>query len=162
VIYCGTFSKTLAPGLRLGFAVLPEPLLAAFARARSLGDRGPPVLTQASLAAFMQAGLLAPHIRRMRTEYARRRGALLAALARHCPAARPVAAPGGLHMVLSLPAGADDMDMAQRARAAGLSVLPLRAYYAGPPRQPGLVIGFAVTPVALAADAARRLRAALG
>jgi GntR family transcriptional regulator/MocR family aminotransferase len=161
VIYCGTFSKTLAPALRLGFAVLPAPLIAAFARARTLGDRGPPVLTQASLAAFMQARLLAPHIRRMRTEYARRRTALLAALARHCPGVQPVAAPGGLHMVLFLPGGADDMEVARRARASGLAVLPLRAYYAGTPRQPGLVIGFAVTPAALAADAARRLRAAL-
>ena len=56
----------------------------------------------------MRQGLLAPHIRRMRTEYARRRDALLAALARHAPSIRPIAAPGGLHMVGRLPDGTDE------------------------------------------------------
>jgi len=161
VIYCGTFSKTLAPALRLGFAVLPPPLIDAFVRARTLGDRGPPVLMQATLAAFMQAGLLAPHIRRMRTEYIRRRAALLAALARHCPEVQPVAAPGGLHMVVDLPQGSDDVAATCRARARGLAVAPLSAYHAGPACRPGLVLGFAATPAPLAADAARRLHAAL-
>ena len=94
VIYCGTFSKNLAPALRLGFAVVPAPLTRAFVRTRALIDRGPPALTQAVLAEFMAQGRLAPHIRRMRTEYAARRTALLAALARHCPAVQPLAAPG--------------------------------------------------------------------
>ena len=161
VIYCGTFSKTLAPALRLGFAVLPAPLIAAFVRARTLADRGPPVMMQATLAAFMQAGLLTPHIRRMRTEYARRRTAVLHALARHCPAVRPIAAPGGLHMVVILPAGMDDMAVAGRARNRGLAVLPLSAYYVGRAGQPGLVVGFTGTPTSMAADAARRLQAAI-
>ena len=74
VIYCGTFSKTLAPALRLGFAVVPAPLVAAFVRLRTLMDRGIDTLNQAILAEFMRQGLLSPHVRRMRTEYARRRG----------------------------------------------------------------------------------------
>lgn len=162
VIYCGTFSKTLAPALRLGFAVLPAPLIPAFVRARTLVDRGPPVMLQATLAAFMQAGHLAPHVRRMRTEYARRRGALLDALARHCPVLRPVVAPGGLHMAATLPTGTDDVAVARRARANGLAVLPLSAYFVGPARLAGLVLGFAGTPTAMASDAARRLRSAIG
>ena len=81
VIYCGTFSKTLAPALRLGFAVVPAPLVPAFVRLGTLMDRGIDTLNQAILAEFMRQGLLAPHIRRMRTEYARRRAALLAAMA---------------------------------------------------------------------------------
>ncbi len=161
VIYCGTFSKTIAPALRLGFAVVPAPLIDAFVRARTLSDRGPPVMMQATLAAFMQAGTLAPHIRRMRTEYAARRAALLSALGTHCPAITPIAAPGGLHMVARLPDGSDDTAVALRARARGLAVVPLAAYYAGPPRMSGLVMGFAGTPIPLAAEAARRLMASI-
>ena len=85
VIYCGTFSKTLSPGLRLGFAVVPAPLVAAFVRLRTLLDRGSDAIGQAVLAEFMRQGLLAPHIRRMRTEYAHRRAAVLGALERHAP-----------------------------------------------------------------------------
>lgn len=161
VIYCGTFSKNLAPGLRLGFAVVPDSLVEAFARARALIDRGPPALTQAVLAEFMAQGRLAPHIRRMRTEYAARRAALLAALARHCPAVTPLAAPGGLHMAVRLAEGSDEAAIVQQARARELGVAPLGAYFNGAPRMAGLVMGFAGTPVAMANDAARRLAGAV-
>lgn len=161
VIYCGTFSKTLAPALRLGFAVVPPPLIAAFVRAAALMNRGTDTLNQATLAEFMRQGLLAPHIRRMRTEYARRRDALLAALARHAPSIRPIDAPGGLHMVGRLPDGTDEAATVVACRARGLAVSPLAGYYAGPPRMTGLIMGFAGTPAALAADTARRLEAAL-
>src|SRR5215472_10823133 len=160
-IYCGTFSKTLAPALRLGFAVVPPPLVATFVRAQTLTDRGVDTLNQAILAEFMRQGLLAPHIRRMRTEYARRRSALLAALARHAPSAAPLPAPGGLHMVCRLSETIDEADVVKACRSRGLAVAPLGAYYAGPPRMSGLVMGFAGTPEALAADTARRLEAAL-
>ena len=161
VIYCGTFSKTLGPALRLGFAVVPAPLVAAFVRLRTLLDRGSDALTQASLAEFMRQGLLAPHIRRMRTEYAHRRGAVLVALARHAPALLTIPAPGGLHMVARLPDGMDEAAAVRACRARELAVAPLRAYYAGPPRMTGIVLGFSGTPIPLAADAARRLGAAL-
>jgi GntR family transcriptional regulator/MocR family aminotransferase len=161
VIYCGTFSKTLAPALRLGFAVLPAPLAGAFVRARGLYDRGPETLQQAVLADFIAEGKLAPHVRRMRTEYARRRTALLAAMARHCPDLVPATAPGGLHLVMHLPKDCNEAACVTAARARGLAVSPLAAYFSGPPPSPGLVIGFATTPTALAADAARRLAAAL-
>ena len=85
MIYCGTFSKTLAPALRIGFAVVPAPLVPAFVRLRTLTDRGTDAFTQAILAEFMREDLLAPHIRRMRTEYARRRDALLEAMRRFVP-----------------------------------------------------------------------------
>lgn len=161
VIYCGTFSKTLAPALRLGFAVVPRPLVPAFVRARQLMDRGPNAFDQAVLADFMAHGLLAPHVRRMRTEFARRRAALLEALTRYAPAAHAIAAPGGLHLTVRLPDGTDDHAVAMRAAAQGLTVAPLSAYFQEVPRFPGLVIGFAATPVALAGDAARRLALAI-
>ena len=161
VIYCGTFSKTLAPALRLGFAVVPAPLVPAFIRLGALMDRGIDTLNQAILAEFMRQGLLAPHIRRMRTEYARRRAALLTALARHAPSIEPIAAPGGLHMVGRLADGTDEASTVQACRSRGLAVSPLRAYYAGPPRMTGLIMGFAGTPAALASDTARRLEGVL-
>jgi GntR family transcriptional regulator / MocR family aminotransferase len=161
VIYCGTFSKTLAPALRLGFAVVPAPLVPAFVRACALAHRGIDMFNQATLAEFMRQGLLAPHIRRMRTEYSRRRDALLAALARHAPSIRPIDAPGGLHMVGRLADGADEAGAVAACRARGLAVSPLAAYFAGPPRMTGLIMGFAGTPAALAADTARRLEGAL-
>jgi GntR family transcriptional regulator/MocR family aminotransferase len=86
---------------------------------------------------------------------------LLTALRRHAPAITPVAAPGGLHMVARLPEGCDEVAAVRACRARDLAVAPLRAYFAGPPRMAGLVIGFAGTPAALAADLARRLAAAI-
>ncbi|HEX4366032.1 MAG TPA: PLP-dependent aminotransferase family protein [Rhodopila sp.] len=161
VIYCGTFSKTLAPALRIGFAIVPPPLVPAFVRLRTLTDRGTDGFTQATLAEFMRQGLLSPHIRKMRTEYARRRDALLEAMARHVHHAIALAAPGGLHMVARLP---DDMDEGSAVRACrmrDLAVSPLRAYYPGTPRMNGLVIGFAATPTGMANEVAKRLEAAL-
>ena len=161
VIYCGTFSKTLAPALRLGFAVVPAPLVPAFVRLRTLMDRGTDAFNQATLAEFMRQGLLAPHIRRMRTEYGKRRSAVLAAMARFCRSVEPLAVPGGLHMVARLPDGSDEAAVVRACRASGLAVAPLRAYFAGDPRMKGLVLGFAATPTAMAGDCARRLELAV-
>ena len=161
VIYCGTFSKTLAPALRLGFAVVPGPLVGAFVRLRTLTDRGTDAISQATLAEFMRQGLLAPHIRRMRTEYGRRRSALLAAMQKHVRSAEALPVPGGLHMVARLQDNADEAAAVQACRTAGLAVAPLRAYYGGEAAMKGLVMGFATTPIAMAADCAKRLEAAL-
>jgi GntR family transcriptional regulator/MocR family aminotransferase len=161
VIYCGTFSKTLAPALRLGFAIVPPPLVPAFVRLRTLTDRGTDAFTQATLAEFMRQGLLSPHIRKMRTEYARRRIALLEAMERFVRHATALAAPGGLHMVAQLPDDMDEDAAVRACRTRDLAVSPLRAYYPGKPRMTGLVIGFAATPTAMANEVARRFEAAL-
>jgi GntR family transcriptional regulator/MocR family aminotransferase len=141
--------------------VVPAPLTAAFVRVRALTDRGPATLQQAVLAGFMATGLLAPHIRRVRTEYARRRVALLEALRRHCAAATALAAPGGLHLVVQLAPGSDEARIVAAARARGLGVTGLGGYYNAAPRMAGLVLGFATCPVAMAAEAARQLAAAI-
>lgn len=161
VIYCGTFSKTLAPALRIGFAIVPAPLVPAFVRLRTLMDRGTEAFTQATLTEFMRQGLLAPHVRRMRTEYARRRAALLDAMTRFVRHAKPLPAPGGLHMVVRLPDDANEAAVVRACRARDLAVVPLGAYYNASPTMKGLVVGFAATPVGMAVDAARRLEAAL-
>ena len=88
VAYAGTASKTLAPGLRLGWLVVPARLVDAVADAKTLADRGSPVLDQLAFADFLDRGEFDRHLRRMRPLYRRRRDALLAALRRARPRAR--------------------------------------------------------------------------
>ena len=85
VIYVGTLNKALFPGLRMGYAVLPQVLLPAFASARYLMDRQSPTLLQAVVAEFMQQGHFGAHIRRMRQVYRDQRDALVAILTRRAP-----------------------------------------------------------------------------
>jgi GntR family transcriptional regulator/MocR family aminotransferase len=151
-VYLGTFSKTLAPGLRLGFAAVPDGLVDAFARARALLDRQPPEPVQAALARFMAEGRFAAHLRRMRDAYRVRRDLLFEALDRARRSGSPLD-PGpappdaGLHLAAALPDGADDAAAAREAARRGLRVPALSAFAAGPAnRRRGLVIGYGGTP----------------
>ena len=95
VVYAGTASKTLAPGFRLGWAVLPRDLVEPFAEAKLLADRGSPIIDQLAFADFLSRGEFDRHLRRMRPMYRARRDALLAALADHLPQLTPVGIAGG-------------------------------------------------------------------
>ena len=83
VIYCGTFSKVMFPGLRIGYLVLPESLVPTFTRAKRLADNFTPILEQMALRDFIAEGHLERHVRRMRRLYGRRRAALLESIRRH-------------------------------------------------------------------------------
>jgi GntR family transcriptional regulator/MocR family aminotransferase len=83
VIYCGTFSKVMFPGLRLGYLILPEALVSTFIRAKRLTDNFTPLLEQMALRDFIAEGHLERHIRRTRRLYGRRRKALLESLHQH-------------------------------------------------------------------------------
>jgi GntR family transcriptional regulator/MocR family aminotransferase len=83
VVYCGTFSKVMFPGLRIGYLIVPDNLVAAFTRAKRLADNYTPILEQIALRDFIADGHLARHIRRMRRLYGSRREVLLEALKRH-------------------------------------------------------------------------------
>ncbi|MEH7829752.1 PLP-dependent aminotransferase family protein [Gemmobacter denitrificans] len=156
VIYVGTFSKTLMPGLRLGYMILPEPLLAPVLSLRRRADRYPPTLAEAALAEFLRDGHFAAHLRRARRSTLAARDALVAAL--HAGGLQAVAPDQGLHLVAPLPEGCDDRAMARAARASGFGTRALSPMYLGSCPRPGLVIGFSGhTPDALQSAARRWL-----
>jgi GntR family transcriptional regulator/MocR family aminotransferase len=148
VIYVGSFGKTLFPGLRIGYLVVPEALAESFATASAELYREGQLLQQAVLAEFIAEGHFTSHIRKMRTLYGQRRQALLdAATQRYGEALPAVGGDAGLHLVMQLPDGADDRAVAQAALERNIVVRPLSGYYAQPERtSSGLLIGYACVP----------------
>jgi GntR family transcriptional regulator/MocR family aminotransferase len=128
VIYSGTLSKSLAPGLRLGWLVLPAPLVRPIANNRTLIDRATSTPVQAAFAEFLGNGDLDRHLRRMRRVYRERRDVLIAALDRWLPDARPSGIAAGLHVMITLPARVDEDELTERAAASGIRVYPLKPY----------------------------------
>ena len=103
VAYTGSVSKSLAPGLRLGWLVLPEALVDAVADAKLHADAGSDVLSEHVLARLIETRAYDRHLRVLRRRHRARREAFVAALARHLPEARPEGIAAGLHSVVSLP-----------------------------------------------------------
>lgn len=148
VIYMGTFSKTLFPGLRMGFMVLPKPLAPHFATGLSELFREGQLMQQAVLADFIEEGHYATHLRRMRQRYAQRQGLLREAIAKRFGQDWPTSTQeAGLHLVMHLPPGADDLGISMAARTQGLSARPLSRYYSDEQRaRQGLLLGYACVP----------------
>lgn len=147
VIYLGTFAKMLFPALRLGFVVMPEALVEAFAAARGILDRHPPLLNQAILAEFMLEGHLGPHLRRMREVYAARQQELIAAARRDLAGLAEVQPlPAGMRALAWLPAGVNDADAAAAAREAGLELAPVSQFTLEHRQPDALLLGFAAVP----------------
>ena len=162
VLYSGTFSKVLFPGLRLGYIIVPAGLETAFATARGHADRGSCQVTQQVLHDFMAAGHLARHIRRMRTLYMKRQAVLVEALAEHCGqwiTTRPASA--GLHLVGWLPAGWDDAAVSDRLAETGIIAPPLSGYSLTPLARGGLVLGYAAVDEGRIRATVRRMFLAL-
>jgi GntR family transcriptional regulator / MocR family aminotransferase len=138
VLYAGTFSKTVFPALRLGYLVLPPPLMRVFRRTKALMDAGTPVFEQQVLTEFLRGGYFERHVRRSRMLYAARRIALLDALRQHLPEAKVSGAEAGLHVLVHLPwvTTTQMPDVLQRARASGVGVYPAA------PRQAALLLGY--------------------
>jgi GntR family transcriptional regulator / MocR family aminotransferase len=142
VIYAGSASKILAPGLRLGWLVAPAPLADRLIAVKEAIDQGSPAMDQLALTDLLEHGEVDRHLRHMRPIYRRRRDTLLAALARHLPRWEPVGASAGLHVLAYLPEDAPDEAAIVRAAAAdGIAVSGLTPRRTAPGR-PGVVFGY--------------------
>jgi GntR family transcriptional regulator/MocR family aminotransferase len=145
VLYLGTFSKTLAPALRLGYLVVPPPLVALLTRAQTLLVRQLPTLEQAALAAFIAEGHLARHIRRTREEYMRRRATLVGALTASFGGRVAIGgSAAGLHLVVWLDERVDLRRVVAAAAQAEIELRTTAEYATEGTVRPGLLLGFAV------------------
>jgi GntR family transcriptional regulator/MocR family aminotransferase len=149
VLYMGSFSKVLYPGLKLGYLVVPKRLIAAFKQAHYDLNRPGQMPLQAALAEFIALGHFASSLRRARHSYAERRHCLLAALqpclGQHATIS---GAEQGLHLCLRLPPSVDDKALALRIGGLGMTVRALSAYCLARTDAKGLVIGYGYAPLA--------------
>ena len=149
VLYMGSFSKVLYPGLKLGYLVVPKRLVDSFKQAHYDLNRPGQMPLQAALAEFIELGHFAGSLRRSRQSYAQRRQCLLEALqpclGKH---AQITGAEQGLHLCLRLPNKVDDQALARRIGELGLTVRALSAYCLKRTDAKGLVIGYGYAPLA--------------
>jgi GntR family transcriptional regulator/MocR family aminotransferase len=145
VLYMGSFSKTLYPALRLGYLVVPKPLVPTLVAAkRALGGETP-LLTQAVVADFIAEGHFIRHLRRMRQLYQCKWDHLRALVEDQLKGlATPVARSAGMHLALMIDCQSD-VELASEFRGAGFGSTPLSWYYASGKGRSGLVLGFANT-----------------
>jgi GntR family transcriptional regulator / MocR family aminotransferase len=162
VVYAGSASKTLAPGLRLGWFVLPAQLTGPMAAAKVAADRGSPALDQMTMADFVTRGEFDRHLRRMRPVYRRRRDALLEALARQLPAFEPAGVSAGLHLITWLPPHLDEATVVAAARRAGVGLDAVGPYRIANPGPGGLIFGYATVSERAIAEGVARLAQVVG
>lgn len=162
VVYAGTASKTLAPGVRLGWLVLPGRLVGPVTEAKLLADRQCGTVEQLTLAEFITSGGYDRHIRRCRLAYRRRRDRLHAALRRHAPQVRLAGVAAGMHTLTVLPPGRSEAAAVARLARRGVTCEGLGSYHAGgPAHPPALVVGYGTPPEHAFTAAIARLVAAL-
>ncbi|MEU5991548.1 PLP-dependent aminotransferase family protein [Spirillospora sp. NPDC047418] len=146
VVLLGSVSKSLAPALRLGWAVAPPAVAARLRDHRARTDLGAPVVEQHALTEFLRTGGYDRHLRTMRRRYRARRDALAAALGAHLPAARVHGVSAGIHLYVELPPGSDEDAVVARAARLGVAVTGGRSLWSAgraAAAPPALVLGYA-------------------
>ena len=163
VLYAGTFSKVLFPGLRLGYIVLPESLIETFTRTLQVLYCNDTTFASSVLTAFMTEGHFGRHIKRMRQLYAERRAALATALDEiFAKRFRIKLQAGGMHLLAQLgPHDQRDVDLMQRARSQGLAVAALSPWSVERDCGQGLLLSFTNIPTEQARREVQRLERAL-
>ncbi len=143
-LYIGTFSKSLFPGLRIGYLVLPPQLVAPMAVARTLLDGHSAPIAQLTLARFIEGGHFGAHVRAMRGLYAARRDALARLVQEHLAAwVQPRVPAGGMQMPCVFTRDMPERAAVDAARRAGIDLQGLSALYAAAPAEAGFLMGFA-------------------
>ncbi|WP_166350687.1 PLP-dependent aminotransferase family protein [Phytoactinopolyspora limicola] len=159
VIYAGTASKSLAPGLRLGWLVLPAPMVDDVVAAKQASGRLPSSIEQLTLAELITSGGYDRHIRRLRLAYRRRRDRLVATMEQMASPPRVTGIAAGLHALVELPPGVDEAETVARAARHGLAIDGLTTYTApGHTRAPALVVGYSTPPESMFGTALATLR----
>jgi GntR family transcriptional regulator/MocR family aminotransferase len=154
VIHIGSFSKTVSPGLRLGFVVAPTELATAFSEVTAALAPAPSPVIQIATAQFMRDGHYIRRVRRLKRLYSAQRDALCEQL--RMRDAEWVKA--GLAVLLRLPDGAPDVQIVREAMTFGMAPSPLSAWFANPSRAfPGLLLGVATAPEPYLATSCRQL-----
>jgi GntR family transcriptional regulator / MocR family aminotransferase len=149
VIYSGTFSKTLFPGLRLGYIVCPRVLREDMARAKNFDDLGCASIEQAALAAFLTSRHYERHLRKSLVELRARRSAILGGLSQHLSEhIERTTSNGGMHVVVWFKSMSYPQleRLLAYAKDNGLGLYPIHPYYAKRPPRPGLMLGLASLP----------------
>lgn len=149
VVYIGTASKSLVPGLRIAWAVLPPDWVEPVAAGKRLADLHTGTFEQLTLAEFIESGAYDRHIRRSRLRYRRRRDRLVAALGERAPQVTVSGIAAGLHAVVDLPGGREaEQAVVARAARRGLRLEGLGRYCQADSaeRRPALVVGYGTPP----------------
>jgi GntR family transcriptional regulator/MocR family aminotransferase len=147
VIYAGSASKTLAPGVRLGWLALPNSLVDDVIEAKRRADRGTDILAQLALAEMIDSGALDRYIRRMRLRYRRRRDALVTTLAHYGPTMPVHGIAAGLHAVAALPEEISEAKVRAVAEEREIALTGLAPFWHGEHhRTQGIVLGYGTPP----------------
>jgi GntR family transcriptional regulator/MocR family aminotransferase len=163
VAYAGSVSKTLAPGLRIGWLAVPSWLMTDLAAELRADHRMSAVLEEFALAHLLAHGEFDRHVRRTRQRYRRRRDALVAALDRHLPDARVVGVAAGLHALIELPPDVNEARAVSAARARGIGLAALSELRSGDtPAPPALMLSYAAASEPQIERGVRELALAIG